>query len=101
MHYILLDVPSKLETERLLLRPYKPGDGQWLHVIFQENESHLRDSIEGVKAGLGLDLTNSTEAEIFVRRLKADWAARKRFIFGIWIECQDWDVPLHEIGSGS
>ncbi len=110
MHYMLLDVPSKLETERLLLRPYKPGDGQWLHVIFQENESHLRDSIEGVKAGLGLDLTNSTEAEIFVRRLKADWAARKRFIFGIWkkaadryigdiwIESQDWDVPLHEIG---
>jgi len=53
MHYMLLDVPSKLETERLLLRPYKPGDGQWLHVIFQENEAHLRDSIVGVKAGLG------------------------------------------------
>ena len=111
MAHLPLDVPTELETERLLLRPYKPGDGQWLHVIFQENESHLRDSIEGVKAGL--DLTNSTEAEIFVRRLKADWAARKRFIFGIWkkaadryigdiwIECQDWDVPLHEIGSGS
>ena len=110
MHYMLMDVPSKLETERLLLRPYKPGDGQWLHVIFQENESHLRDSIEGVKAGLGLDLTNSTEAEIFVRQLEADWAARKRFIFGIWkkaadryigdiwIESQDRDVPLHEIG---
>ena len=58
MHYMLLDVPSKLETERLLLRPYKPGDGQWLNLIFQENEAHLADSIEGVKAGLGLDLTN-------------------------------------------
>ena len=110
MHYMLLDVPSKLETERLLLRPYKPGDGRWLHVVFQENEVHLAESIEGVKAGLGLDLTNSTEAEIFVRQLGADWAARKRFIFGIWekatdgyvgdvwIESQDWDVPLHEIG---
>ncbi len=110
MHYMLLDVPSKLETERLLLRPYKPGDGRWLHVVFQENEVHLSESIEGVKAGLGLDLTNSTEAEIFVRQLGADWAARKRFIFGIWekaadryvgdvwIESHDWDVPLHEIG---
>ena len=110
MHYMLLDVPSKLETERLLLRPYKPGDGRWLHVVFQENEVHLAESIEGVIAGLGLDLTNSTEAEIFVRQLGADWAARKRFIFGIWekatdgyvgdvwIESQDWDVPLHEIG---
>ena len=110
MHYRLLDVPSKLETERLLLRPYKLGDGEWLNLIFQENESHLADSIEGVKAGLGLDLTNSTDAEIFVRQLEADWAARKRFIFGIWekvadryirdiwIESQDWDLPMHEIG---
>jgi len=84
VHYMLLDVPSKLETERLLLRPYKPGDGRWLHAIFQENKSHLADSIEGVKAGLGLDLTNSAEAEIFVRQLRADWEARKRFIFGVW-----------------
>ncbi len=83
MQYMLLDVPSELETTRLLLRPYKPGDGQWLHGVFLENEAHLRDSIEGVKAGLGLDLTNSTEAEIFVRQLEADWVARKRFIFGI------------------
>ena len=110
MHYMLLDIPSKLETERLLLRPYIPGDGQWLHTVFQKNASHLEEAIEGVKSGLGLDLTNSTEAEIFVRQLAADWAARKRFIFGvwdkaagryvgdIWIESQDWDVPLHEIG---
>ena len=41
MHYMLLDGPSKLEAERLLLRPYKLGDGEWLNLIFQENESHL------------------------------------------------------------
>ena len=57
-----------------------------------------------------MDLTNPTDAEIFVRQLGADWVARKRFIFGIWekaadrfigdiwIESQDWDVPMHEIG---
>ena len=110
MHHLLLDVPSQLETERLFMRPYRPGDGQWLCTIFQENIAHLEEAIEGVKSGLGLDLTNSTEAEIFVRQLGADWAARKRFIFGIWektadsyvgdlwIESQDWGVPLHEIG---
>jgi len=110
MHYMLLEVPSKLETERLLLRPYRPGDGQWLCTILQENIAHLEEAIEGIKSGLGLDLTNSTEAEIFVRQLGADWTTRKRFIFGIWqkaadryigdiwIESQDWDVPLHEIG---
>jgi len=110
MHYLLLDVPSNLETERLLLRPYKPGDGQWLYKIFQENITHLEEAIEGVKTGFGLDLTNPTDAEIFVRQLGADWVARKRFIFGIWekagdrfigdiwVESQDWDVPMHEIG---
>jgi RimJ/RimL family protein N-acetyltransferase len=57
-----------------------------------------------------LDLADSTEAEIFVLQIEADLAAGKRFIFGIWkkadscytgdiwIERQDWDVPLHEIG---
>ena len=84
MHFMQPAVPSEMETERLLLRPYKPGDGQWLHTIFRENISHLEDAIAGVKSGLGLDLTNSTDAEIFVRQLEADWEARKRFIFGIW-----------------
>ena len=110
MHYMLLDVPIELETERLLLRPYIPGDGQWLHAIFRENKVHLSDSLEGIKAGFSLDLTDSADAEIFVRQLAADWVARRRFIFGIWekdphryvgelwIESQDWDVPLHEIG---
>lgn len=105
-----LVVPSEMETERLLLRPYRPGDGQWRHTIFRENISHLEDAIAGVKSGLGWDLTSSTDAEIFVRQLEADWEARKRCIFGIWskaagryvgdiwIESQDWDVPLHEIG---
>lgn len=110
MRYLLLDIPSVLETERLLLRPYKPGDGQWLYKIFQENITHLEEAIEGVKTGFGLDLTNPIDAEIFVRQLGADWVARKRFIFGIWekagdrfigdiwVESQDWDVPMHEIG---
>ena len=110
MHYMLLDVPSKLETERLHLRPYKPGDGDWLHTTFRENNVHLAEAIEELKQGLGLDLTSPTEAEIFVRQMVADWAARKRFISGIWenatnqyvgdvwIESQDWDLPMHEIG---
>ena len=110
MQYMLLDVPLELETKRLLLRPYRPGDGQWLHAIFRENRVHLGDSIEGIRAGFGLDLTDPTHAETFVRQLAGDWAARRRFIFGIrekaadryvgelWIESKDWDVPLHEIG---
>jgi RimJ/RimL family protein N-acetyltransferase len=110
MHQMLLNVPSKLETRRLLLRPYQPGDGQWLHKIFQENRDHLWEAIEGAKAYFGLDMTHPEEAEIFIRRQAADWITRLRFIFGawektanryvgeIWIENRDWDIGLHEIG---
>ena len=110
MHYRLLDVPLEIETERLHLRPYKSGDGDWLHTIFRENNDHLAEAIKELKQVLGLDLTSPTEAEIFVRQMVADSAARKRFIFGIWekatnqyvgdvwIESQDWDLPMHEIG---
>ena len=89
MGYMLLDVPLGLETKRLLLRPYKQGDGQWLHAIIRENRVHLSDSLEGIRAGFGLDLTDSTDAESFVRQLAADWTARRRFIFGIWEKADD------------
>ena len=108
--HMLLDVPSRLETERLILKPYKPGDGQWLYAMYRENSVHLSESIEGIKSGFGLDLTNPDEAETFVRQLVSDWAAHRRFIYSvwekdtenyvgdIWIECIDWDIPMHEIG---
>ena len=108
--HMLLDVPSRLETERLILRPYKPGDGQWLSAVFQENATHLSDGIEGIKSGFGLDLTDPEEAESFVRQLREDWTQHRRFVYGVWvkdddqyvgevwIECRDWDIPMHEIG---
>ena len=110
MRHMDLDIPIRMESERLLLRPYEPGDGNWLCTVFQANAEHLGDAIEGVKLGLGLDLTDSVEAEEFVHQLASDWAARKRFILGIWekssggyvgdvwIESHDWDIPMHEIG---
>ena len=51
MHYMLLDIPSKLETERLLLRPYEPGNGQWLHTMFRENIARSLQEITGHQLG--------------------------------------------------
>ncbi len=108
--HLLLNAPSRLETERLILQPYKPGDGQWLCAIFQRNATHLSDGIEGIKSGFGFDLTDPEEAESFVLQLGRDRAQHRRFIYGIWvkdddqyigeiwIECRDWDIPMHEIG---
>ncbi len=110
MNPLLLDLPSRLETARLYLRPYQAGDGKWLHAIYQENEVHLAEGIAGIAANFGLDLTSEDGAEIFVRQLVADWHSRRRFVFGvwhkaderyvgeIWIEARDWKNAVHEIG---
>lgn len=31
MHKLLLELPERLETERLYLRPYRAGDGAWYY----------------------------------------------------------------------
>lgn len=110
MNSILKTIPNELETERLRLRAYKAGDGEWLHAIYKKDKSHFAQSIEQLKAGLGVDMTNPNDAELFVRRLTADWIMRRRFVFGswqkqsgdyvgeLWIECQNWDAGHHEIG---
>jgi hypothetical protein len=41
MHRLLLDLPDKMETERLYLRPYQAGDGSWYYPMSQKNKSHL------------------------------------------------------------
>ena len=33
MDRLLLDIPTRIETERLYLRCYQPGDGQWYYAM--------------------------------------------------------------------
>jgi RimJ/RimL family protein N-acetyltransferase len=110
MNPLLLNIPESLNTERLIIRRYQAGDGALLCEMYGQNIRHLFSSIEDIKSGFDLDLTQPDDAEIFVRQLLADWAARKRLVFGVWddasntyagelwIECQDWDLGIHEIG---
>lgn len=105
-----LDIPERLESDRLLFQPYRQGDGAWLHTALDRSRTHLADSLDQIRNGMGLDLTDPHEAELFVRRLSLGWAARRRFVFpyrergsgsfvgDLWIECSDWGVPLFEIG---
>ena len=41
MHKMLLDIPDQLETNRLLMRGYRPGDGPWSFAMSQRNREHL------------------------------------------------------------
>lgn len=105
MHRLLLELPSKLESKRLILRPYHAGDGgAFFHMLEHGNREHLKalGTIFGSK--------KAKEVEIWVRERAADWVTRTRFVISfwekgsgsflghIWIEPVDWDIPHFEMG---
>ncbi len=107
MHKLLLDVPTRLDTERLIVRKYTEGDGRELHLLLERNRNRefLRENVEEVSS-----IKTEEEAEIRVRKHSAEWFARDRFVMGIWlksenkyvgeiwIEPKKWEVPSFEIG---
>jgi RimJ/RimL family protein N-acetyltransferase len=106
MHPLLLDIPERLETDRLSLRAYGAGDGAWYFDMIRRNRDHLA----GVMPDFILTVGSTEEAETLMRHWSADWAARNRFCLGVWekdtggfvaeiyIQGMDWDVPTIELG---
>lgn len=107
MHKLLMEIPTRLETERLVVRKFEKGDGQALFALVERNNNRefLQASAEEVAS-----LKTETEAEIMVRRHAAEWVGRRRFVMGVWLKDEDrsvgqiwiepdkWDVPSFEIG---
>ncbi len=107
MHKLLLDIPTQLETVRLVVRKYVKGDGRDLYLLLHRNDNRdfLRRNVEEVSS-----IKTDEEAEIMIRRHAAEWSARERFVMGIWlksgnqyvgqiwIEPKKWEVPSFEIG---
>jgi len=107
LHKLLLDIPTRLDTERVTIRKYTEGDGRELYLLLERNNNRefLRENVEEVSS-----LKTEREAEIRVRKHSAEWFARDRFVMGIWlksenkcvgeiwIEPKTWEVPSFEIG---
>ncbi len=104
---MLLEIPSKLETTRLILRQYQNGDGSALFTLLERgsNREYLKPHVDEATTIRTLE-----SAEIRVREFNAYWVAREKFILGIWlkssnlyigqlwIEPKRWEVPLFELG---
>jgi len=107
MNKMLLDLPTRLETGRLLLRPYQAGDGPVYFAAGQRNRQHLQryeadNSILSPKS--------EAEAEALVRTLAADWVSRNCFFLGafdkvsgefvaqVYIGPVNWETPEFEVG---
>jgi ribosomal-protein-alanine N-acetyltransferase len=107
MHNRLPEIPEHIEAERIVLRPYRAGDGPWFCAMSRRNRAHLdRYEAENVV----LSITSEQEAEALVQELAAAWRARDCFFMGafdkgtgafvaqIYVGPVHWDVPEFEIG---
>ncbi|MGR3764059.1 GNAT family N-acetyltransferase [Rossellomorea sp. NS-SX7] len=105
MNYILIDVPSSIETERLLLRMPMPGDGNVINEAIKASHSDLKPWL-----GFAQTLPSVEETESNTREAHANFIARKalrylvfcketnEFIGSTGFHNIDWDVPKFEIG---
>ncbi len=107
MNKFLLDIPTRLETERLVLRCYQAGDGRWYYPMSQKNRAHLSRYEAGNRA---MSIQTEEDAEVMVRAMAAEWVAREAFFMGafdkrsgefvaqIYVGPVNWDVPEFQLG---
>jgi RimJ/RimL family protein N-acetyltransferase len=107
MHKLLLEIPNRIETERLYLRSYAAGDGKWYYAMSLKNRDHLA-RYEADNAAMSLQ--SEEHAEIVMRDLAVDWIARNHFFMGafdkktdefvaqIYVGPINWDLPEFMIG---
>jgi hypothetical protein len=83
LHKLLLDIPTQLETERLVIRKYAKGDGRGLYLLLERNDNRdlLKENVEEVSS-----IKTDEDAEIKIRKHAAEWNARDRFVMGIWLK---------------
>ena len=103
----LPDLPTRLEPERLYLRPYRAGDGPMYLMVGLRNRAHLaRYEAENALT----TLTDTVEAENLIRDFIAEWEKGSAYFLGafdkqtddfvaqIYIGLTDRALPAYELG---
>ncbi|GAB4416382.1 MAG: GNAT family N-acetyltransferase [Anaerolineae bacterium] len=101
----LLDFPEQFETERLLIRPPRPGDGAPMHAAVMESLAELRPWLPWA-----VNPADAEEYEALCRRKYAQWLLREDLMLTLWRKADgmfvgasglhhiDWSMPRMEIG---
>ena len=104
-HPELLDVADAIAGETILLRCYRPGDGEALFAGIDAHRDELKQRLPWPDAH-----RSAADSEAYVRRMQADFVARRQFVFGIWdrasgdylggtgFHAPDWRTPKAELG---
>lgn len=71
---------EQLETEHLLLRPYREGDESDFMRLLQENTAFLNPAFAGRLARVRV----LEDARTQLRQLRTEWDNRRTFDFGVW-----------------
>jgi RimJ/RimL family protein N-acetyltransferase len=104
MRPILLELPERLDTKRLLISVYENGDGEEFFQLIQSNYNHLQEELDEVHT-----IKSIEDAEEYVRHKRIAWLSRERLVPKIvekstgrmigqlWIEPK-WGSMIFEIG---
>ena len=104
MRPILLDLPERLDSERLIISVYENGDGEEFFQLLQSNSKYLEEELDEVQRVKSIE-----DAEEYVRNKRIAWLSRERFvpklverstgrmIGQLWLE-PNWDRMIFEIG---
>jgi RimJ/RimL family protein N-acetyltransferase len=102
---VLIDVPERIETERLLIRCPGPGDGARIVDAVEESFDELDGVMHWAKRPI-----SERHFEAHFRLARAEFLARKdlpllvfgredeRFLGGSGLHNPDWSIPKFEIG---
>ena len=102
---ILLDFPDQFETERLILRAPRPGDGVAANEGVRESMDELRPWMPWAQTAPSVE-----ETETYIRQAAARFVRREDLAFNLWLKSDgrfvggsglhriDWTVPCLEIG---
>ena len=102
---LLRELPQEMVGQRVLVRPYRVGDGPALWEAIEESRTHLRPWMPWTDSH-----TVPADSEMYARRSAARWLLREDLSVGIWerstgkfvggsgLHPRDWGVPSFEIG---
>jgi len=105
---LLIEVPTRIETGRLILRSHRAGDGPALHEALVESIAELRRSLWFIP-WIAEEQTPDS-AELRCRRSEANFLARTdlpflafekstdRLVGSVGLHRTDWQVPKTEVG---
>lgn len=102
-----MQVPDRVDSERVYLRPYKDGDGSLIWAASRRNRIHLQ---EFEAENLLMHLRDEVHAESVVQEICTKRHAREWFLLGVFERRTDqwlgqvylaptnWDLPEFTIG---